>query len=289
MTATATIQNATEGVHDGLTRSVYESWADENDRQLVHYSMLKLFSMPPAKAKYKIDLPPEPTDALNLGDGCHAAVFEPERFESEFVRAPKITRRTNAAKAEWATFISETQAAGKVPLPPEDYDKALAIRDALWTRDSTVRSILSQPGKVERSFVWRDQATEMLCKARVDWMCRWQGWTICLDLKTTDIAAEWRFKYAIRKYHYAKQAAFYLDGLDVLHKMPRRWLWLAVEKEPPYLAALYEPTPAMLVAARATYVGWMETLKTCRETGVWPGYHDGIVAIDDMPGKNGDE
>lgn len=284
-----TKQNVLPGVHDGVPRSVYESWCDADGRQLMHYSMLKLMAQPPAKAKYQIDFPPEPSDALTMGDGCHAAVFEPERFESEFARTPKINRRTSAGKAEWAAFEAAAMSDGKAVLPADKYDKAVALRDAIWTTDNAVRSILASPGKVERSFVWEDPESGVLCKARADWMCLWRKWTVCLDLKTTDVAAPWRFKYAIRKFHYAKQAAFYLDGLDVLAKTTRRWLWLAVEKEPPYLTALYEPTPAMLAAARREYRCWIDTLKQCLESGVWPGYGDAINAVDDVPFKNGDD
>src|SRR5581483_10081660 len=54
---------------------------------------------------------PEPTAAMQLGTHVHCAVLEPERFEAEYVYAPKCDRRTTAGKAAYAEFCAAT--AGK--------------------------------------------------------------------------------------------------------------------------------------------------------------------------------
>lgn len=271
-------QTVATGIYDNMARAIYESLMDDVGNALVNYSTLKLFADPPAKARQRIDFPLPPTEALNLGDACHAAVLEPQRFEREFARGINVDRRTTAGKQAWSEF--QEAASGKLVLTDDDYATCTAMRDALWNQESLAKSILSAPGKVERSFVWLDQASGMLCKARCDKMSRWNNWTLVIDLKSTRSAALDAFSRDIAKFHYDAQAAFYLDGLATLHPVQRRWFWLAVEKEPPYLYAIYEPTDRLLEQGRKKYRGWMEIYKQCRTTNIWPGYPDGIMPID---------
>jgi hypothetical protein len=278
MIATANPAMIRPGVHDGIPQSVYCSWRDEHNWPLANHSTLKLFDKPPAKAKHLMDLPPEPSDALNMGDGAHAATLEPTRFATEFIRGLERGRRSNEDKAAWADFEDEHH--GKMILPPDDYDACCAMRDALWNQESTARSMLQAPGKNERSFVWRDHLTKLLCRGRADRMARWQSWTIVVDLKTARSAAMDDFSRDIAKYSYASQAAFYLDGLATLYPLERRWFWIVVEKDPPYLHAVYEPTDRLLEQGRRMYRRWIDIYKHCRETDIWPGYPPGIQEIE---------
>src|SRR5438093_3049537 len=101
------------GIYDGVSQAVYQSWS------AVNHSRLKLFARTAAHARYAMEFPPAPTAALNIGDGCHAAVLEPARFEAEFVGAPKVDRRTKDGKLAWQEFEAANQ--GKLILPAEDY------------------------------------------------------------------------------------------------------------------------------------------------------------------------
>src|SRR5688572_19307301 len=162
------------GLYERVPRAVYESW------DAVNHSKLKLFDEPPAKARYLMAHPPEPTEALDLGDATHAAVLEPPRFEADFIAAPAIERRSKQGKTAWKAFMEANRS--RIVLPADDYTMCLAMRDAVWADESEVKAILSAPGRNELSFVWRDLETQLLCKGRCDRLVRWNGWTVVPDV-----------------------------------------------------------------------------------------------------------
>jgi hypothetical protein len=106
------------------------------------------------------------------------------------------------------------------------------------------------------------------------------GTTIVFDLKTARSAAPEDFARDIARYNYASQAAFYLDGLATLSNVRRRWVWIVLEKEPPYLSAVYEPDERLIAQGRLTYRRWLEIYCDCKAKDVWPGYPSGINSID---------
>jgi hypothetical protein len=262
------------GIFDRVPRAVYEAWP------AINHSKLKLMVHPPALARHMMDFPPEPSDALDLGHAAHVAILEPERLTTDFVSAPDIDRRSKEGKLAWKEFQEEQEGQGRLILPADDYQLCLNLRDGLWARDSVAKAILQSPGRNERSFGWMDAESGLACKARLDAMRRWDGWTMVVDVKTARSASAADFARDIAKYHYHTQAAFYLDGLTALADVPRRWLWLVLEKRPPFLHALYEPEDRLLEQGRRTYREWLAAYKLATETDTWPGYPNGIVPID---------
>lgn len=264
------------GIYDGVPRSIYESWP------AINQSKLKLFADPrtPAHAKHDLDFPPEPTEALNLGDAFHAAILEPARFEAEFAKAPKCDRRTTAGKIAWTTFQEAN--VGKQVLPAADWNLNAAMSAAIWCRDTEAKAILEAPGRSERSAIWKlvVDGVELFCKGRIDRTVRWRGETCLIDTKTTKCAAHEPFGRDVWKYFYFAQAAFYLDGLKSLADVPRKWLWIAIEKQPPYLSAVYEPTERMIEQGRRAYMGWLRQWMKCISSGEWPGYPNEIQEIE---------
>lgn len=260
------------GIYDGIPHAVYQSW------KAINHSRLKLFVHPPAMARHLMDFPPEPTEALDLGHACHVAILEPERLAADFVSAPDCDRRSKEGKLAWKEF--EEANTDRIILPHDDYQLCLNLRDGLWGRDSVARAILKSPGRNERSFCWPDSESGLACKGRLDAMRRWSGWTMVCDVKTARSAAASEFARDIVKFHYHTQAAFYLDGLAALADVPRRWLWIVLEKRPPFLHAVYEPEDRLLEQGRRQYREWLAAYKLATETDEWPGYPNGIVPID---------
>ena len=73
----------------------------------------------PAHYLYKVTHPEEPTPALLFGVAAHMAVLEPERFQAEYIVAPKIDRRTKEGKEAWTALMKS----GKALLSKDDSDK----------------------------------------------------------------------------------------------------------------------------------------------------------------------
>lgn len=242
----------------------------------------------------------DPTKATELGVGVHCAILEPERFERRYVRALRRGKRsTRIDKAAAAAHALEQLADGREVLDDAQYDRCLAIRDAL-VRQPWRGALLDGPGVVELSALWSDDTTGVRCKTRADRVTLSYlrpGWStpapVVVELKSAEDASEEGFRRSIAKYAYHLQARMQLEGLGAhdsatwvdpgtLEPRPEQYVWLVLEKSAPYAAALYSPSSEMLEAAgmrlRHALALWAE----CTRSGHWPGY-PGEPQLIDLP------
>lgn len=269
-TTEAVAERKVTGIRQGMTRAEYEAIHGLNQ------STLKLFRRTPAHAREYMVHPPEPTDALELGTAVHVAVLEPERFARQYVAAPKVDRRTKAGKEQWAAF--EDAHRGLEVLSAEDMEVCRGIADAAVGLE-TVARLLASPGKSEVGVVWDDPQTGVRCKALMDRITTFAGWTVVVDLKSTQDASPGAFARDCAKYAYHVQAAFYLDGLNVLAPANRRFFHVAVEKARPYCCAVYELDPPAVAQGRADYREYLRVYAECARSGRWPGYRDAVEPL----------
>lgn len=262
----------TPGIHRGIPFDAYASWDAANSHQLGVISRRT-----PAHAFWEATHGgAERSDSLDLGWLVHLAVLEPDRYAAEIVVPPKVDRRTKAGKALWAEWEAAHPAAMLVDEGQQA--KVDAIRSSLLGHP-TAWEFLSGPGSNELSLVWEESNTA--CKARIDRVGKIGEWAVVGDLKTTRNAALRAVERDIHAYGYHIQAAHYLAGLEALAPQPpgnprRRFVWLVVETEPPYLTAVYEIDDSALDEGEARRQRALRAWRTCRESGVWPGYPDGI-------------
>ena len=82
-----------------------------NDEAFSRSQLFKL-SKSPAHFKYALENPEVETPALAFGTAFHAYVLEKDKFDSEYIVAPKLDRRTKEGKA----LAAQIEASGKIPL-----------------------------------------------------------------------------------------------------------------------------------------------------------------------------
>lgn len=263
----------TTGIHAGVPVAEYEAW------DALRSSHLKAFRKTAAHARHAMLLPREPTEALELGQATHAAILEPGSFEAEWIAAPKLDRRTKAGKLKWAEF-QEAQGTKQI-LKQHEYDLCLQMRDAVWEHPLAGAVLGERPGLNELSVLFEipgaaDQVPPdrpgRLGKARVDRITVHEGWTVVADVKTAIDASRPGFARAVANFDYHIQAAWYLDGLDVLEEHPRRFWFIAVEKTPPFCVAVYELEPEALDAARVEIANYLDRYWLALREDRWPGY-----------------
>lgn len=250
-----------------IPEATYRRWPE------VSQTELKLLLGAPAKLRHERDNPSEPTDAMALGTALHVAVFEPDRFNSEYVRMPQFNRRTNAGKAEHAAFIAEHPS----HLSDDDYTAVIEMRDS--ARDAAGR--LLRGGRSELSARWCDPDTGIWCKLRVDWAPT--DIPILVDLKSTIDATLHGFPRQVYNFGYHIQGAFYSDGMAQCGVATQAFVIIAVEKQPPYLAAVYELDDTAIAVGRDKYKEALATYRECMITDEWPGYERGVQVIG-LPG-----
>jgi hypothetical protein len=252
-----------DGLHHGV------SFAEYLAIPAVNHSTLRLFGRSAAHAREAMVHPKPPTEAQDLGQAIHTAVLEPDRFDAEYVLAPKVDRRTREGKAAWAKFEVENE--GKGLLTPAHHGTCLGIESAVWGHP-IARLLLQNSGKSEVVALWHDPNTGMRCKARLDRLTVYEGFTAIVELKSTTDAREFAFARDAAKFQYHSAAAFYLDGLNALAPMERRFFTIAAEKEAPYGCAVYEYGVTTMEQGRQDYRRFMEACKVAQENDLWPGY-----------------
>jgi len=235
------------------------------------------------------------TPALIMGSAVHMAVFEPEDFTKKFAvlddseicaqiggKSPKQTNRYK----EWLSDFGSTNR-GKTFLSTDDFATCLKIRDAVFNHRAA--NLLLDSGVAEQRVDWSWQGDDenfnpiqVHCKSKMDWQSTGGAASgFIVDLKTTEDAGKSGFGKSVWNYRYHVQAAFYLDAYRYQYGQDARgFIFIAVEKKPPFAVALYYATPEMIDIGRREYERDLRIYHRCLLTNEWPAYGDGIEPIE---------
>lgn len=210
----------------------------------------------------------EPTPAQIIGSITHSAVLEQKA--DGFVVRPEGMKFTTKEGMAW-------KAAQTLPIIDSEthaniYGMTLAVQN-----HPMARKILYGTGKNEVSVWKRHEPTGLLLKGRADRLTvDGQNLTVVADLKTCERggAKEAEFSKSIWNWGYALQAAFYVDLFGASY-----FVFVVVEKEPPHAVACYNLDAQSLAIGRREYEGYLQTIKSCTDSGVWPAYSDDLRQI----------
>lgn len=223
--------------------------------------------------------PREPTPAMVIGTAIHAAILEPDLFSKTYVVAPDISRRSNAGKEEYARWLEDHE--GAIVLTQEQYDTAVGAADSVLSNHEAL-DLLSH-GSPEESFFAIEPDTGELVKCRTDWRHPERG---IVDVKSTEDASPDGFIRSVFKYNYHVQVAWYRDVIEAAldAPAPADWVFIAVEKTPPYAVGLYRVPEAMVRAGRQLARERLNRIVECRRTNTWPDYNAGAIVELEPPG-----
>ena len=220
---------------------------------------------------------PEPTPAMQVGTAVHTHVLELEQWDQRYVVMPEgIDRRTKQGKAEWDAF--STASSGRTVLSRTDADQVMRMGQAVYSHPAAAMLLKQLPGKAETTHMWTDADTGLQCKCRPDWLT--DDGSLIIDLKTTEDASPKAFEKSVANWRYHVQAAWYLHGLEqATGTRPDQFIFICVEKKPPYAVAVYAAAPEMIEAGWTAAERDLEVLATCKAANAWPGYSDQIETI----------
>ena len=175
-------------------------------------------------------------------------------------RTGKPFGRNSAAYMDWAAV-----AARPVLSTAEDHEINL-MREAVMA-NPTAAKLLNRPGVAEG--VVRAELQEVRCQIRMDYFT---GDSL-VDLKTT---AELRFfEYEAKRFGYLYQMAFYRDVLKAASKRVPAGYLIAVEKQEPYSAGVWQITADALDAASGVNAAALVRFRKCQYANEWPtGYEE---------------
>lgn len=227
----------------------------------------------PAKFKYILDAEEKSSPAQDMGQLFHSLVLEPDSFNDRYFCLPEIDRRTTKGKELYAELTALH--ADKIPVKPDDFNAAHEMAAAV--RNNTHANYLLQGAHTELTLDWVDEATGVACKARVDAYNEELG--IVVDLKTTVDASPQGFPKKLLQYGYHRQAAWYLEALKRNGEAAEHFVFIAVEKTPPFLVGVYRISDDTIRLSKAENEKLLRIYAECKRTDTWPGYTQGIEDI----------
>lgn len=180
-------------------------------------------------------------ETLMLGRAVHTAILEPHRLELDYVVSPKFDRRTTLGKEAHAEF--EAGVGDRSIVSQDQLDLALQMRESAMAHPLAA-AMLSE-GDAEVAQFWQtelDDGTIVPCKGRLDWLrMDWKGHPLILDVKSCQDASPRGFARACANFSYHLQDYMYSSGLVAAAGVEHpTFVFLAIEKEPPYACAVYE-------------------------------------------------
>jgi exodeoxyribonuclease VIII len=224
----------------------------------------------------------EPTKAMLIGSAVHSAVLEPDDFARKYMILPELNLRTNAGKEKLEELSNHARANKLSIISKDDYELCKLMKETVWKHPAA--SVLLSDGIAEQRIDWTKEILsedgefiEVACKSKPDWQSH-NGFIV--DLKTTEDASPAGFAKSVWNYRYHVQAPFYADAYE--HKYgepPRGFIFIAVEKSPPYAVALYFAPPSMMDKGRSTYERDLRTYVKCLENGEWPAYGTEVMEL----------
>ena len=241
----------------------------------MNWSALKHYGHSPAHYRAYTLAPPKQTEDMLTGSALHALVLEGEEvFAERYAVAPAgIDRRKKEGKEAWAAFLEEH--GDKEHLSAEQDGAIRAMAAAIAAHPAAAR-LLARCREREKSIFWEDPATGILCKGRLDGYDPAAG--LVLDLKTARDASPRGFGKAAADLAYHGQAAFYLNGLAA-GGADARFVFVAVEKTPPFAVALYHIDGDELAAGRQLAARYLDLHAQCVATNDWPGYAPDVQSL----------
>lgn len=248
--------------------------------------IVELLQASPAHLKSLLDgtFTKRVTPEMQGGTFIDHALLEPHKFkegETHFVVPSKLKLSTKDG-IQWKKdhpglpyLRATSDAAGVVSL--EDIKGMMASVMA----HKKARRIIEESSKQESAFCI-DPDTGLMRKVRPDARLVDNNSRVVLgDLKSIfrGGTAEYAFRNHCARKAYHIQDALYSDVYkDLIGEKPF-FLFMVVERKPPYAVRLFQIDPEGKECARNKYKLALEQIKRCQDAGVWPAFNEEIITI----------
>ena len=207
--------------------------------------------------------------AMADGTAVHAFFLERDKFDTDFVIKPADMRLNTKAGKEWA---QEHQS--KIIIDSELGDNLFEMEKSFM--DSPAKLIHDIKGQTELSYFWDDLGT-IKGKCRPDWIS--DDGEIVVDVKTTTDASPRGFQKSISNWGYHLQLGWYLRGLRKLGLPAEQFIFIAIEKTPPFCVGVYRADQDMINFAMKELDQLMPEIQTAMVSNEFPDYTPEITSI----------
>ena len=222
-------------------RMVCNSFEEYREMEGLNWSTIKWASkcIQSMRAVQKQDTKPSPD--MVFGQDVHAAVLEPNDFQTRVSPGPTGVRRNSKA---WKDAEAQAQVSGRRIVKPDEYIQIMDIISSVSSNKDAKHLVYGTEGLAEASFQWVDPRTGLQLKARVDrYIPPVVGIPpIIVDLKTTmDASPRFMGDRLVRwPYMMLHQMAFYRRAIrDFTGGAVPDVRIIAIEKSPGHPTAVF--------------------------------------------------
>jgi len=248
-----------------------KEWISNSGLGLIHQAPAKYYEAH-LNPKRK---PRKESKVFDFGSAMHSMTLEENLFHEQFIVPPNFSGEVSQYRKQQFAKANKD----KTFVTTDTLEHIQGMREAIYAHPAAAK--LLSFGEAEKSYTWVDPLTGMKCKIRPDW---WNpNVRAIIDVKSTVDASDKGFARSAFKFRYHVQSPFYFDGMRANGKDPKVFIFIAVEKEPPYLVNVVMYESNEMEMGRSIYQEDLQTYKTCLETDTWPGYGTEIKALE-LPG-----
>lgn len=271
------------GIYTDISNNDYHA-----DKDSYSSSLIKKMNVP-ALAKHYMSTPQEHKECFRIGSAIHKFILEPKQFFDEFLLGIDTPRRSKDNKREWSDWFSDHGAdgqeivdapavtwngkfekqTGKHMVKPEEIEEIKLMSNAIANSPSSLALI--SDGAAESSIYWKDDETGLNLRVRPDYL----GKKIC-DLKSIASADDRSIERAIKGMGYGISAAMYQDGVFQVTESYLDFVFLFIEKSPPFLIREISLGEIEQEYYSSIYRGGVSALSKCLKRGVWDGYKNDL-------------
>ena len=209
------------------------------------------------EAKYRMTHSMETTPAMDLGTTIHSMFLEPEDYEKTYVKAIKeedfadkialkvtddfkeilksVGEKVSGKKEDlierarpyidpakfiiWdevnAAFYADVEESGKKILSNSDFEVMEGLRESYKNKNDIPQII--DNGRAEVTIIWKDAATGIMCKCRLDWVRP----EAIVDIKSFSVKDKSKslFEYLFKQttsFYYNYQFVIYAEALEAI-------------------------------------------------------------------------
>lgn len=215
------------------------------------YSSIKEFAKSPRHYVHYVLAKREGSKAMDLGSLMHCLIMYPSKFNSQFIIAPNVDRRTKDGKATWEEFLLTSN--GKTVVTEDELAEATQIADNVMS-NWKIKNTVTECTSFEEEF--RYDVLGLPFRGFVDGV---KAGEYILEIKTMNDASPSNVtrEFYNRKYHI--QAGLY----NLVHKLPVKYL--IIETKAPYNSMLVDATDDYIKKGQEELIDLSEKFITCMD------------------------
>jgi hypothetical protein len=219
----------------------------------------------------------EETDAMRLGSAVHMLALEPEKFGAEYLvlEGPINPTTENVYGRESKKFKawleeSASLSEGRTILIREEFAEGRAIAKSFQSHPE-IAAIMASRAKKFFEFESFGRATvggyTIPLKCKLDFVC--PELKLIVDLKSSQDPSEYEWAWSAGKLGYHRQAALYIDMMEIRYGERFDFLFGAVRSKPPYDSHVYRLGSKSINEGQEEYMRLIEQYAERKQTGDW--------------------